>query len=257
MLLSIIRGVCGGVLSYKSANPILINNTIVYNNGSVGGGGIAIRENAGAILINNILYGNTGPDGSQVNLYDDSADPVFVYCNIQGGKEEFGGAGAGINYSGRYENNIDVDPLFKDSASDNYSLSDSSFCIGAGTDSAEVAGVWYKVPLLCNKGIPRPSPIGSKPDIGACESLLGIPITDVKEKLSNPTEFILFQNYPNPFNPTTTIGFGIPEKGSVRLSVLNILGEEIKILLNEEKEAGYHSIDFNASDLQVEFISIS
>ena len=63
------------------------------------------------------------------------------------------------------------------------------------------------------------------------------------------TTYKLEQNYPNPFNPTTTIGFGIPEKGSVRLSILNILGEEIKILLNEEKEAGYHSIDFNASDL--------
>ena len=39
------------------------------------------------------------------------------------------------------------------------------------------------------------------------------------------------------------------EKRNVRLSVLNILGEEIKVLLDEEKEAGYHSIDFNASDL--------
>ena len=64
-----------------------------------------------------------------------------------------------------------------------------------------------------------------------------------------PQEFVLYQNFPNPFNPTTTIGFGIPEKGNVRLSVLNILGEEIRVLLNEEKEAGYHSIDFNASDL--------
>ena len=63
------------------------------------------------------------------------------------------------------------------------------------------------------------------------------------------TTYKLEQNYPNPFNPTTTIGFGIPDKGNVRLSVLNILGEEIRILLNEEKEAGYHSIDFNASEL--------
>jgi len=60
------------------------------------------------------------------------------------------------------------------------------------------------------------------------------------------TTYKLEQNYPNPFNPTTTIGFGIPEKGNVRLSVLNILGEEIKILLNEEKEAGYHSVEFSA-----------
>ena len=63
------------------------------------------------------------------------------------------------------------------------------------------------------------------------------------------TTYKLEQNYPNPFNPTTTIGFGIPEKGNVRLSVLNILGEEKRILLNEETEAGYHSIDFNADDL--------
>jgi photosystem II stability/assembly factor-like uncharacterized protein len=56
-------------------------------------------------------------------------------------------------------------------------------------------------------------------------------------------------NFPNPFNSTTTIRFGIMGKGNVKLSVHNILGEEIKVLLNEEKEAGYHSIDFNASDL--------
>lgn len=62
-------------------------------------------------------------------------------------------------------------------------------------------------------------------------------------------DFVLEQNFPNPFNPTTTIGFGIIEKGNVRMSVLNVIGEEIKVLLNEEKEAGYHSINFNASDL--------
>ena len=63
------------------------------------------------------------------------------------------------------------------------------------------------------------------------------------------TTYKLEQNYPNPFNPTTTIGFGIPEKANVRLSILNILGEEIRVLLNEEKESGHHSIEFNASDL--------
>jgi len=74
-------------------------------------------------------------------------------------------------------------------------------------------------------------------------------ITGVNQEIVIPSAFNLEQNYPNPFNPTTTIGFGIMEKGNVRLSVLNILGEEIKVLLNEEKEAGYHSIEFDASDL--------
>jgi hypothetical protein len=73
--------------------------------------------------------------------------------------------------------------------------------------------------------------------------------SSIDQAKMKPDMFILYQNYPNPFNPTTTIEFGIPEKGNVRLSVLNILGEEIRILLNEEKEAGYHSVDFNSKDL--------
>src|SRR3990172_3655962 len=74
-------------------------------------------------------------------------------------------------------------------------------------------------------------------------------ITGVDDEVTVPSAFKLEQNFPNQFNPTTTIGFGIPEKGNVRLSIINVLGEEIKVLLNEEKEAGYHSIDFNGSDL--------
>jgi hypothetical protein len=72
---------------------------------------------------------------------------------------------------------------------------------------------------------------------------------DVEEEMSLPLAYKLEQNFPNPWNPTTTVGFGIMEKGNVRLSVLNILGEEIRVLINEEKEAGYHAMDFNGSDL--------
>jgi hypothetical protein len=71
----------------------------------------------------------------------------------------------------------------------------------------------------------------------------------IYQSSANPNSFTLAQNYPNPFNPTTTVGFGLPENGTVRLSVLNVLGEEIKVLLNEAKEVGYHSIDFNGSNL--------
>jgi hypothetical protein len=71
----------------------------------------------------------------------------------------------------------------------------------------------------------------------------------IEVEVSPVLVYSLEQNFPNPFNPTTTIGFGIIEKGNVRMSILNLLGEEIKVLLNEGKEAGYHSIDFNASDL--------
>ena len=63
------------------------------------------------------------------------------------------------------------------------------------------------------------------------------------------TQFILEQNYPNPFNPTTNIRFGIPESGFVKLSVYNIVGEEVAVLLNGNIDSGIHNVTFDARDL--------
>jgi photosystem II stability/assembly factor-like uncharacterized protein len=61
--------------------------------------------------------------------------------------------------------------------------------------------------------------------------------------------YLLEQNYPNPFNPTTTIGFGIQNKSNVKITILNAIGEEVAVLLNEEREAGFYQVEFNASSL--------
>ncbi len=61
--------------------------------------------------------------------------------------------------------------------------------------------------------------------------------------------YLLEQNWPNPFNPATTIGFGIQNKSNVKITVLNAIGEEVAVVLNEEKEPGYHQVEFNAADL--------
>ncbi len=63
-----------------------------------------------------------------------------------------------------------------------------------------------------------------------------------------PTEFSLSQNYPNPFNPSTTIQFSLPGASDVRLEVLNILGQVVATLVNDQQEAGYHTIDWNGKD---------
>jgi len=68
--------------------------------------------------------------------------------------------------------------------------------------------------------------------------------------IGTPLDYELNQNYPNPFNPSTTIMFSIPEKGNVKLMVYNILGEEVVTLLDEIKEAGIHTINFNAAELR-------
>ena len=71
----------------------------------------------------------------------------------------------------------------------------------------------------------------------------------IEVDFGSPIKFELSQNYPNPFNPSTTIRFTLPQAGNVKLTVYNLLGEEVAQLVNEFKEAGVHTINFNASGL--------
>jgi hypothetical protein len=66
---------------------------------------------------------------------------------------------------------------------------------------------------------------------------------------SNIYSFELCQNYPNPFNPVTTINYSIPGKGYTRITVYDILGRKVKILVEAELEPGTYSVDFNAAGL--------
>ena len=68
---------------------------------------------------------------------------------------------------------------------------------------------------------------------------------EVNTKL--PSQFALQQNYPNPFNPTTMISYQLPINSFVSLKVYDVLGKEIVTLVNELKEAGTHSANFDAS----------
>jgi photosystem II stability/assembly factor-like uncharacterized protein len=72
---------------------------------------------------------------------------------------------------------------------------------------------------------------------------------DGEGKGTRPNAISLLQNYPNPFNPFTTIKFDLPISSDVRLSVYDLLGREVAVLVNEMKEAGYHQVTFDASDL--------
>ena len=71
----------------------------------------------------------------------------------------------------------------------------------------------------------------------------------VKDRVTQLQNYSLSQNYPNPFNPNTTISYSIPERGNVKLTVYNSLGQVISELVNEEKPAGNFSVQFNAANL--------
>jgi hypothetical protein len=66
---------------------------------------------------------------------------------------------------------------------------------------------------------------------------------------SAPDKFTLFNNYPNPFNPTTTISWQLTAVSSVTLSIYNIRGQKVTTLLSASLLSGFHSMEFDASDL--------
>jgi hypothetical protein len=89
--------------------------------------------------------------------------------------------------------------------------------IAAGWDANKV--IWYKNP---------PTDIGSM-------------------HASNPISFRLEQNYPNPFNPTTAIGYQLSAVSDVHLSIYNLVGQKVSTLVSEKQNAGYHTVEWDAS----------
>jgi len=70
----------------------------------------------------------------------------------------------------------------------------------------------------------------------------------IASELSIPKVFALHQNYPNPFNPITTIKYDLPKDTQVKIVIYNILGREVRTLVNEKQAAGYQQIQWNARD---------
>lgn len=73
--------------------------------------------------------------------------------------------------------------------------------------------------------------------------------SEVEVDVNGPLTFALEQNYPNPFNPSTNIKYSVPEAGNVKLSVYNLVGEEVAVLVNELSQSGFFEVSFDASNL--------
>jgi N-acetylneuraminic acid mutarotase len=74
-------------------------------------------------------------------------------------------------------------------------------------------------------------------------------VTGISTNQNLPKQYSLSQNYPNPFNPVTKISYELPKSGLVTLKIYDVLGKEVVTLVNEVKNAGSYSVDFNGASL--------
>jgi len=113
----------------------------------------------------------------------------------------------------------------------------SNIFVGLGAKFSEIRGILY-YSYSYYKLVPRKA-----------DDFVGF-VTDVKEnKNITPKSFKLSQNYPNPFNPSTVITYSIPNESSVSLKIYNMIGQEVKTLVEENKAPGTYNVNFNASNL--------
>jgi hypothetical protein len=152
-----------------------------------------------------------------------------------------------------------------------YSVSDSSYTgtwtelgrFKVNTDSSGTFNPWqrlgFRAPTTSVNGrfAIRYCVVNGGPS-GANSNYIGIDALTIERfivsginPISNiiPSEYALSQNFPNPFNPTTKINFALPKSGLVTLKVYDMLGKEVSSLVNEVKNAGTYSVDFNAASL--------
>ena len=73
-------------------------------------------------------------------------------------------------------------------------------------------------------------------------------LTGLEDDVVLADGYFLFDNYPNPFNPSTTIQYDLPERGNIKLSIYNLMGEITAILIDEMQAEGFHKVKWNASD---------
>ena len=109
------------------------------------------------------------------------------------------------------------------------------------TDQSPVQGVnYYRLRQIDNNGSSKFS-------------------NEINVVFSGPDNFILYQNYPNPFNPATRIRYFVPLEAEVKITLFNILGNEIKTLFNGKISAGDHDLELSSTGLAsgVYFVKLS
>jgi hypothetical protein len=194
-------GFGGGGLSISNSDPVINNLTVADNYTYKIGGGLLISEDSDPVVYNTIVWGNDAKYGSQVYVNDSKSDPNFYYNDIQYGLEGIEGHGM-MSYQGDYENNIDIDPWFRNSG---YGLHHGSPCIDAGDPNS------------------RPDPDYTRADMGAFyyrtmdKDMANVPGPDDTQ--------VRFKVFPLPAIDVLNIEGTNPDECDAEISIYNTLGQ--------------------------------
>jgi hypothetical protein len=246
------------------ASGIITNNTI-DGDSALAGGGIHVYVTICRIE-NNIVVNSQKGGGIYLEVYPDSTISYNnVWHNTDGnflGYGQWGQYGDTTLRTNRNQTpcdsfyNIIRDPKFVDG----YHLDGSSPCINAGDNNApalpafdfegntRVMGEPQEDTFFVDMGAYEYQPAG----FSGFAKIAGGDRKDSESKSSGeiPDKFSLLQNYPNPFNPTTIVQFKIPQPAKVSLKVYNILGQLVRVLVDEEKPTGIYQSVWDGKDAE-------
>ena len=211
--------------SEKIIDTVRINGRLYYNLSPYeNGGGYLLAGNNDQVFIYNtkdsseyLLYDFTASVGESWELPDDYDCSFGIKITLVGKSDTV------ITPAGTYYNC--------------YHFSHQPNCADAGTMES-----WFA------KGIGKVK-FEEESISGIRRFVLSDLITFVDNNAQKDFSYRLFQNYPNPFNPSTNIDFSVSASGKVTIKVFDILGKEIKTLLDEYKESGRYHITFDGTNL--------
>lgn len=227
----------GGIYCVDHSNPTLVNNTIVNNKANYGAGMYCDFSSLPS-LTNCILYGNkANAEGDQVYLKDESSDPDFYFCDIQGGKDDFGLNGN--FFTGQYVKIITDEPQLVAPTT------------GAGTSYDGLSAKWNL--LMSSPCIDQGNPVGNYPltDIGNNNRIRGERIDIGAYEYYDPTgikdnkQLFTVSIFPNPFNSYTSVQLPTQAK-EVSYKIFNLMGQELKA---GQQNSGNNSITIYKDDL--------
>jgi hypothetical protein len=248
----------GGIKCSNYSSPLIKDNTITGNKADTAGAGILVHYYSAANIINNIITFNTTttPYGAGIRCGANIFQPIIRGCTIS--------HNTGDGISCRSSSPIIDSCIIENNTYDGIlsyanAKPEIHYCniVGNGYYGISNGDPTVTINADNNWWGDTSGPSGVGPGSGDSVSLyvdydpwLSGPVSvEIEYDKMTVRDCNLFQNYPNPFNPKTTIKYGINERAFVELRIYDILGREVKLLVNEEQDLGYYELNFNAAEL--------